>query len=396
MVCYSHTFINMKNFMTTSVSKSPPLPVSPPDVEWGKRPSYKEIYSRTHIEDKPAASKVITDVLLAPIALIVGIIQSVIFLIILFVKGISYKTGIKGYLIDQWVLQQTNCDQDLQNSVAKKINLLSNGTIGRQLTIFDENKNRIEAAVIEKEDSEAAKTLRATAARKAVDPKDRKWIIYDTGVMSNYQVSMNKIINIHKAFDANIICANSAGVGTSTGHALTPDELVMPTEAILRHLINTLGVDKKNITLMGHSLGGGKAARVAAKEEFAGVHLLLDRSFNTFSHAAKGFKLAAFPFNFLLAGLVNWALPFETTTAIPKIKGNVTAVCAPKDPVVTFDNSAVHIRDPHLKKIFVKFELDGSDLENSSFKKKFSSQHTLSHTPKVLDYIWKVHNRVIA
>ena len=372
------------------------LPVSVPDVEWGKRPSYTEIFSRTHLEDKPSTGKVIGDVLLAPIAFIAGIIQSLIFLIILCVKGLFYKTGIKGYLIDQWVLQKTTCTKDLQNSVAKKINLLDKGIIGRQLTIFDENKNRIEAAVIEKEDPEAAKTLRATAARKAIHPKDRKWIIYDTGVMSNYQASMNKILTIHKAFDANVICANSAGVGTSTGHALTPDELVMPTEAVLRHLINTLGVDKKNITLMGHSLGGGKAARVAAKDEFSGVHLLLDRSFNTFSHAAKGFQLAAFPFNFLLAGLVNWALPFETTKAIPKIKGNVTAVCAPKDPVVTFDNSAVHIRDPHIKKIFVKFDLNGSPLENGPFQKKFPAQHTLSHTPETLDYIWKVHNRVIA
>lgn len=371
------------------------LPANSDVCLWGKDPSYTESFSRKHLEDKPLVVNIIRDVLLAPIFLIVGIIQSVIFLVILFVKGITYKTGIKGYLIDQWVLQQTVCTKELQNSVTKGINLLSNEIIGRQLTIFDQNKNRIEAVVIEKEDCKAAKTLRSTAARQAIDPKVRKWVIYDTGVMSNYQASMNKILHIYKAFDANIICVNSAGVGTSTGHAITPDELVMPTEAVLRHLINTLGVDKKNITVMGHSLGGGKAARVAAKPEFAGINLILDRSFNTFSHAAQGFKLAAFPFNFLLAGLVNWALPFETTKAIPEIKGNVTAVCAPKDPVVTFENSAIHIPDPHLKKIFVKFDLTGSPLQNGSFERKYPAQHTLSHTPKTLEYIWKVHNRVI-
>lgn len=383
--------------MDISPSGAPPsLPVTPDEPLWGKDPSYTESFSRRHLEVKPTATEIIRDVLLAPISIIVGIIQSVIFLVILFVKGITYKTGIKGYLIDQWVLQQTVCTKELQNSVTKGINVLGNGIIGRQLTIFDQNKNRIEAVVIEKEDCKAAKTLRSTAARQAIDPKVRKWVIYDTGVMSNYQASMNKILHLYKAFDANIICVNSAGVGTSTGHAITPDELVMPTEAVLRHLINTLGVDKKNITVMGHSLGGGKAARVAAKDEFAGINLILDRSFNTFSHAAEGFKLAAFPFNFLLAGLVNWGLPFETTKEVPKIKGNVTAVCAPKDPVVTFDNSAIHIQDPHLKKVFVKFDLTGSPIENRPFQKTFPAQHTLSHTPETLEYIWKVHNRVIS
>jgi len=382
--------------MSISPSQRPSfLPENSDDLLWGKDPSYTESFSRKHLEDKPLVGNIIRDVLLSPIYLIVGIIQSVIFLMIIVVKGSTYKTGIKGYLIDQWVLQQRVCAKELQNCVTKGINVLGNGIIGRQLTIFDENKNRIEAVVIEKEDCKAGKTLRSTAAREAIDPKVRKWVIYDTGVMSNYQTSMNKILHIYKAFDANIICANSAGIGTSTGHAIDPDELVMPTEAVLRHLINTLGVDKKNITVIGHSLGGGKAARVAAKDEFAGINLILDRSFNTFSHAAQGFKLAAFPFNFLLAGLVNWALPFDTTKAIPKIKGNVTAVCAPKDPVVTFENSAIHIKAPNLKKIFVKFDLTGSPLENGPFQETYPAQHTLSHTPETLDYIWKVHNRVI-
>jgi hypothetical protein len=381
--------------MAVSPLKAPSsLPVNSADSQWGKPPSYTEISSRKHLEAKPLVGEIIRDVILAPISLIVGIVQSAIFLLILFVKGITYKTGIKGYFIDQWVLQQTVCTKDIQNSVRNKINSLENGIIGRQLTIFDENKNRIEAVVIEKEDSKAAKTQRATAARKAIAPKERKWVIYDTGVMSNYQVSMNKIIHIYNAFDANIICANSAGVGTSTGHAITSDELVMPTESILRHLINTLGVDKNNITVMGHSLGGAKSARIAAKSEFSGINLILDRSFNTFSHAAKGFKLAAFPFNFLLAGLVRWALPFETTKAIPFVKGNVTAVCAPQDPVITFNNSAVHIQDPNIKKIFVRFNLEGSHLENGSFPQKYPAQHTLSHTPEVLKYIWEVHNGI--
>lgn len=60
---------------------------------------------------------------------------------------------------------------------------------------------------------------------------------------------------------ANLVAYNPKGVGRSSGTTLGAEDLVDDAHAVLEHLIKRYDIKEDKLMMLGHSLGGGIAAR---------------------------------------------------------------------------------------------------------------------------------------
>ncbi len=122
---------------------------------------------------------------------------------------------------------------------------------------------------------------------------DIKYLICLGGNTSCYQVLIPEMIEIYKSHykKAFLIGFNPPGVGMSPGSTANLDIYCDALKSIIDNLHNN-HIPYSNIMVLGHSLGGGIAARVVAQYQFAGknVSLFADRSMISLSEAA-GSKL---------------------------------------------------------------------------------------------------------
>lgn len=131
----------------------------------------------------------------------------------------------------------------------------------------------------------------------------------------------------------NVMLFNYRGVGHSQGQA-TRDGLILDGEAAYQYVQKHLGVPAEQITLFGHSLGGGVATQVAAMHP--GVQLCNVRSFASLEKTVRVLfgKIAPWMGFIVSRALValRWNLDSEAKWA--KVKGRKWIVYHPHDQII--------------------------------------------------------------
>jgi len=319
----------------------------------------------------------VSKVLLQPLLFLVGIIMTIIVLIIVAIGGLCHKLGHKAFIIDHLVLVKKFCSKEVQDLARKHIKTVSEtGGVGKNYTVLDDKtKNRLEVGQITK---------------RSVKAKDREWAIYITGVASNMQFSINQMGRIYDNLDMNVICINHPGLGRSEGHAASKDDLLIGAKKAIK-ILKEKGVSVDKMHLWGHSLGGGIAAELAAKDEYKGINLVLDRSFDRFENAVGKFSYSPRPLNWVLSAIVKSILPFNTEENFKKVRGKKTIICAPDDAIVHHSSSAEKLDPSNHHTMYVHFGLDAEHMKNADLTTKIAPNHTLYRTPKFLKCVKVFH-----
>ncbi|KAJ3766303.1 Alpha/Beta hydrolase protein [Lentinula raphanica] len=151
--------------------------------------------------------------------------------------------------------------------------------------------------------------------------------------------------------NANVLAIDYRGFAESTG---TPSEegLVRDARAAYEWLISS-GAKGEDIIIMGHSLGTGVSARLAAqlsKEELAYRGVVLMSPFSSIAEVVKTYSvlglvplikpLTMIPYAF---NFISWALihKFDTLSVVPQIKGKVLIAHAENDWDIPYTHSQV-------------------------------------------------------
>lgn len=130
-------------------------------------------------------------------------------------------------------------------------------------------------------------------ARECIfNPHAKKWMLYVCGNGSPYQVQYSRVYELAKDLEVNLLFINYRGVGESGGHlnssfALNSSvmPLVLDIVTAIEHL-RKKGIEEKNITGYGYSLGGGLLLKVAA-EYYTEMAVVVDRSYESTTAVAK-------------------------------------------------------------------------------------------------------------
>ncbi|KAJ3881623.1 Alpha/Beta hydrolase protein [Lentinula edodes] len=166
-----------------------------------------------------------------------------------------------------------------------------------------------------------------------------------------FKVRIQHYTAFSSRLNANVLAVDYRGFADSTG---SPSEegLVRDARAAYEWLINS-GAKGEDIIIMGHSLGTGVGARLAAqlsKEELAYRGIVLLSPFSSMTELVKTYSvLGALPlvrpltmipyaFNF-----ITWALihKFDTLSVVPQIKGKVLIAHAENDWDIPYTHSEV-------------------------------------------------------
>jgi hypothetical protein len=276
---------------------------------------------------KSRVKSITTSLVTAPFKITLGLVQTIVLSLLLIIRGSFYKSGIKGYFIDNFILLKDNHKYEK----AKKT-----------------HEGNPKYAFLKIEPFEAIKL-------EHKDGKKRPWIVYVPGITSNLILSLSSVENIHNA-GYNVICLNNYGIGGSNSlkkKVHTVDTLSHPVMAAYRYLKN------ENVIFWGHSMGGAIAALAAAKSLNTPIDIILDRSFNRLTDTVKyGPKYFFFPFNRLVAFIAKKTIPFDTGKIIPGLKGNIVTISHHKDEMIHQLTSA---------KTIIHSDIRHIELENDDF-----------------------------
>lgn len=329
-------------------------------------------HAHSYVYKNECAQKVI-EIIKRPFLFIFGCVLSLIILIIIGIGALFNRDGWKAFYLKHLVFAAFTCNKSLQSLIDHKCSILGNGQIKTDLYEFEGEKY------------DMIKFEHHTSLEREFK---NRWYIFVTGVASNYQVSFNKMKEI---FDENttdpytgqreknnVICANQNGVGRSTGNSKSIEDVKRSTKAAIDSL-RKKGVEYTDMTLVGHSLGGGIASSVASDLADKNIGLICDRTFSTFEKAAKLFSKAPFPANALLGSLAKKVIPFNNHKTLRKVPvENFIAINNPNDSVITKDAQL-----KHGARIETTFEIHNeSGLDTVS---KAAPHHTLPHKPEIFD-----------
>lgn len=115
----------------------------------------------------------------------------------------------------------------------------------------------------------------------------KKTIIYIHGVRSNIEKCEEEIRKIQEKLPVNILAVDPRGFGNSKySGVITTEGLIEDGKAMYDYLVNEKGIDPKDISVFGHSLGGAIAVGLAKEREVE--NLILQSTFTKTSQAAEG------------------------------------------------------------------------------------------------------------
>ena len=152
-----------------------------------------------------------------------------------------------------------------------------------------------------------------------------KWIVYflpNDGLAEN---SLALAKNLSDELNTNVLVFNYRGVGNSTGHPSTANDLADDGAACFEYL-NEMGVQYSDICAYGHSIGGGVAAQLLSRPLYSSAKLIADRTFTTLRAAIEAHFTKS-----VGQIIASWAKSFfewsgwklNTVENIQKIKGKV-------------------------------------------------------------------------
>lgn len=127
---------------------------------------------------------------------------------------------------------------------------------------------------------------------KMIEPKTpqgdpKKYVIWLNGWNESYENKLNKAVEYADKSGATIVMFNYRGSGDSTGLPNSGQDFVRDTVSVVNGLKKSLGVEEKDITIHGYSMGGGIGSKAASY--LNNVQVINDRSFTTFSASIKEF-----------------------------------------------------------------------------------------------------------
>lgn len=143
--------------------------------------------------------------------------------------------------------------------------------------------------------------------------------------------------DVFKSSYSKIVLWDYPNTGGSSGKFfLNPkQDLVDAGQEVTRHIVNNHGIEAKNITFYGWSLGGGVAAEAAVKLEALGIKvsgLIVDRSFTSITDYMKKNmfipKFISKPLTLL------FSLNLNTKENFDKFKGNKKSIYTLTDEVI--------------------------------------------------------------
>lgn len=115
--------------------------------------------------------------------------------------------------------------------------------------------------------------------------KTNKTIIYIHGVRSNIETCEDEIRKIQAKLPVNILAVDPRGFGNSKFDGMiTTEGLIEDGKAMYDYLVKEKGVDPKDISVFGHSLGGAIAIGLAKEREVE--NLFLQSTFTKTSQCA--------------------------------------------------------------------------------------------------------------
>ncbi|KTD78368.1 alpha/beta hydrolase [Legionella waltersii] len=126
-------------------------------------------------------------------------------------------------------------------------------------------------------------------SQKDRDPKFQQYIINFVGNGACYKDIMDEMQRDANELKVNVIGFDLRGVGSSTGHAQSKDDLVTDGIAQVQRLLDA-GVSPENITLKAHSLGAGVASLVAHHflQQDIRINVFSSRSFSSITNFVVG------------------------------------------------------------------------------------------------------------
>lgn len=161
-------------------------------------------------------------------------------------------------------------------------------------------------------------------------PTSQKWIVYLNPNNGCYENNLPYLASLFAATGQNIYTGNYRGTGRSEGDIVTLRDLLLDGDAFIQDLLSR-GVALEDITLHGHSMGGGVGAELAVLH--SGVNLAADRTYasiedaiGTIPRIATGSPCIGHITSFIgkIATQLGWNL--DPLTAFPKVKGRKIAI----------------------------------------------------------------------
>lgn len=133
----------------------------------------------------------------------------------------------------------------------------------------------------------------------------KQWVLYCGGNGEVFEASFPPALDVARQLNANLLVFNPRGVGRSTGSVYSAADLALDARTVVRAVIkeHNLSPDGRNFLLIGHSIGGGVAAELVAKE-LPEASVVFDRTFSTLTDAC----VALSPIKH--EGLVRAAVPY--------------------------------------------------------------------------------------
>lgn len=249
---------------------------------------------------------------------------------------------------------QQNLKTKLGNYVGKKLLIvhMSKKEMEDYQTTKTQNNNRIEEIKIsfrerndqgeiqrEEEDEplegDFSTTQKLTLDGLIVKPSEpsSKYIVIFNGMKDNYEKHLKAALNLAEDVGANVVVFNYRGVGESDGRAYSAKDLIEDGNGVLEYLQTQYGVEDQDISLYGHSMGGGVVAKV--QETHKECSFVTESSFKTFSAAVTAKKGKIFA---LLLRKSGWNLKPSESIKKRDLEKTLTIVHR-HDPTVPYSQS---------------------------------------------------------
>lgn len=169
--------------------------------------------------------------------------------------------------------------------------------------------------------------------------ESKKWIVIFNGMGDQYESHLDALNALSEDVGANVLAFNYRGVGMSSGKPASIKDWVEDGQYVLQYLEKN-GVKAEDITIYGHSLGGGIASDVYKKQKEK-PSLVMESSPSTL---AKAIKSKRGTFAGVAAMLFNW--DFNSYKVIKNADSasqeHIALVVNRRDPTVRYQEASLY------------------------------------------------------
>ena len=253
---------------------------------------------------------------------------------------------------------------DLANGV--KMTVIAGGSNGKQITPAELEGMRADKVDITS-DGEKLDAYYIYAPEKQTKKQTKKTLIYIHGIRSNIGQCLKEIKELQENLDVNVLVFDPRGFGKSklNTDSITCEGLNADTQAVYDYL-KLRGIESKDISVFGHSLGGAIAVQLAKENE---VDTLILQSTFTDADKAREDGIGGYIPNVVARACGLLGLPgFKSKDDIPQLKAKkVIAIHGVTDRVIPckhseeLNESLSKLDIPKENKIFIKLPGAGHD-----------------------------------